>query len=61
MIVELQHMNYNEGASLAEESIGIIEKLGYELSEEKFSAAIDMGIDADYLFVNKDYIGENRR
>ena len=39
----------------------IIEKLGYELSEEKFSAAIDMGIDADYLFVNKDYIGENRR
>ena len=51
LIVELQHMNYNEGALLAEESIGIIENLGYELSEEKFSAAIDMGIDADYLFV----------
>ena len=32
MIVELQHMNYNEGALLAEESIGIIENLGYELS-----------------------------
>tara|TARA_R110002020_G_scaffold308462_2_gene524136 strand:+ start:6869 stop:8389 length:1521 start_codon:yes stop_codon:yes gene_type:complete len=61
IIVELQHLNFNEGALLAEESIGIIEKLGYELSEEKFSAAIDMEIDADYLFVNKDYIGENRR
>ena len=61
IIVELQHMNYNEGASLAEESIDIIENLGYNLLEGKFSAAVDMGIDADYLFVNKDYIGENRR
>ena len=54
-------MNYNEGASLAEESIDIIENLGYNLLEGKFSAAVDVGIDADYLFVNKDYIGENRR
>ncbi len=61
IIVELQHMNYNEGASLAEESIDIIENLGYNLLEGKFSAAVDVGIDADYLFVNKDYIGENRR
>jgi len=47
LIVELQHINYNEGALLAADSIALIQSLGFELIDEKFASS-DLGIDADY-------------
>tara|TARA_B110001454_G_scaffold120646_1_gene112619 strand:- start:37 stop:729 length:693 start_codon:yes stop_codon:yes gene_type:complete len=49
IVAELQHINYNEGALLAHDSISIIEGLGFEMAHEKFASS-DMAIDADYLF-----------
>jgi len=48
LIVELQHVQYNKGAYLADESIEIIEnEFGFKLINEKFC---DNGADADYYF-----------
>lgn len=49
LIVELQHIEYNDKAPLFEESIDIIEKSGWKLINSKFSSS-DYSIDADYLF-----------
>ena len=49
LIVELQHIEYNDSAPLFEESIATIEKSGWKLINSKFSSS-DYAIDADYLF-----------
>ena len=49
LIVELQHIEYNDKAPLFEESIAAIEKSGWKLINSKFSSS-DYTIDADYLF-----------
>ncbi len=49
LIVELQHIEYNDSAPLFEESIATIEKRGWKLINSKFSSS-DYTIDADYLF-----------
>ena len=49
LIVELQHIEYNDNAPLFEESIATIEKSGWKLINSKFSSS-DYSIDADYLF-----------
>ena len=48
LIVELQHTQYNEGAPLSEESIPIIESLGFKLVQSLFC---NNGPDGDYHFV----------
>ena len=48
LIVELQHIEYNDNAPLFEESIDIIENAGWKLINSKFSSS-DYSIDADYL------------
>lgn len=48
LIVELQHLQYNEGAPLAEESIPFIESLGFTLETPLFS---NNGPDGDYHFI----------
>jgi len=48
LIVELQSVEYNEGAILAPDSIKILEKLGWELVE----CFCSNGPDADYCFKN---------
>jgi hypothetical protein len=52
LIVELQHINYNDGALLAADSIALIQSLGFELIHERFASS-DATIDADYLFRKK--------
>lgn len=48
LIVELQHIQYNKGAHLCDESIKIItEEFGFRLIKAKFC---DNGADADYYF-----------
>ena len=49
LIVELQHVEYNEGANLAPTVIGFLESIGWVLVAGKFS---DNGPDADYCFKN---------
>jgi FkbM family methyltransferase len=48
LIVELQHVQYNIGASLMNESIPIIESMGFELVTPRFSDSSHA--DADYHF-----------
>jgi len=50
LIVELQHSQYNTGAPLADESIPIIESLGFKLETRLFC---NNGPDGDYHFVKK--------
>jgi len=50
LIVELQHVNYNIGAQLEDESIPFIESLGFELVTPRFSENV---ADADYHFKRK--------
>lgn len=51
LIVELQHLNYNIGAQMCDESIPIIESMGFELVTPKFS--LSSHADADYHFKRK--------
>lgn len=51
LIVELQHVEYNIGAQLSEDSIPIIESMGFELVTPKFS--LSSHADADYHFKRK--------
>jgi FkbM family methyltransferase len=53
LIIELQHVEYNRGAPLANTTIDFLNKSGWEIVEEKFS---NNGPDADYLFINKNYV-----
>jgi len=48
LIVELQHMEYNEGAMQASESVPIIEEMGFRCVDPMFTNA---GPDADYGFL----------
>jgi hypothetical protein len=48
MIVELQHVEYNQGAKLANESLPIIESMGWKCSDPLFQ---NNGPDGDYGFV----------
>jgi FkbM family methyltransferase len=48
LIVELQHVQYNIGAKLVEESIPIIENMGFKLISPKFAVN---SADADYHFI----------
>jgi len=49
MVVELQHTEYNKGALLANESIHLIEELGWNCIDPLFQ---NNGCDGDYGFVN---------
>lgn len=49
LIVELQHIEYNIGAQLSDDSIEFIKSLGFELKTPKFSPSSHA--DADYHFV----------
>ena len=49
LIVELQHIQYNEKAHLADESIKIIESLGFKCIANKFN---ETPVDGDYCFEN---------
>lgn len=49
LIVELQHVEYNIGAQLSEDSIEFIKSLGFELKTPRFSPSSHA--DADYHFV----------
>lgn len=50
LIVEMQHINYNDGAPTVDITKPYIESLGWECIAEKFS---DNGPDADYCFIRK--------
>lgn len=50
LIVELQHVEYNIGATLSHDSIPMIESMGFELVTPKFSTT---HVDADYHFIKK--------
>jgi FkbM family methyltransferase len=50
LIVELQHMKYNDGACLSHQSINLIENLGFKCIAEKFN---ETPVDGDYCFENK--------
>lgn len=52
LIVELQHVNYNEGAPLADETISFLKDNGWDMFAPMFS---NNGPDADYCFVNTNY------
>jgi FkbM family methyltransferase len=52
LIIELQNIEYNKGAPLANITIDFLIENGWEIVESKFS---DNGPDADYLFVNTNY------
>ena len=52
LIVELQDVNYNDGAPLVNETSKYLESIGWECIAEKFS---DNGPDADYCFKNKKF------
>ena len=49
LIVELQHVNYNDGAPLCDITISYLNSIGFECIAPKFS---DNGPYADYCFVN---------
>uniref|UniRef100_A0A6C0HXG9 Methyltransferase FkbM domain-containing protein n=1 Tax=viral metagenome TaxID=1070528 RepID=A0A6C0HXG9_9ZZZZ len=49
LIVELQHMEYNEGAMQASESVPMIEGMGFRCVDPMFTNA---GPDGDYGFIN---------
>lgn len=51
LVVELQHVQYNIGATTSSESIPIIESMGFHLVAEKFS--LSSHADADYHFINR--------
>lgn len=51
LIVELQHVQYNKGAQLAEDSIPFIESLGFKLVTPRFST--NSNVDADYHFIKE--------
>lgn len=51
LIVELQHVEYNQGAVLAPVVISYLSELGWTLFSSKFS---DNGPDADYCFMKMD-------
>ena len=51
LIVELQHVEYNIGAQICDDSIPIIESMGFELVTPRFSLSSH---DADYHFKRKD-------
>lgn len=53
LIVELQHVEYNIGAQLCDDSIKFIESLGFRLETPKFSPSSPA--DADYHFVNEKF------
>ena len=48
MIVELQHIEYNQGAFMTNESLPIIESLGWKCDAPLFQ---NNGPDGDYSFV----------
>lgn len=50
IIVELQNVQYNLGAPLANQTIDYLRTIGFECIAHKFS---DNGPDADYCFINK--------
>jgi FkbM family methyltransferase len=52
LIVELQHVEYNIGAQMCNDSIPIIESMGFELVTPKFS--LSSHADADYHFKRKE-------
>jgi FkbM family methyltransferase len=52
LIVELQHVEYNIGAQKSDETIPIIESMGFELVTPKFSPSSPA--DADYHFKRKE-------
>jgi FkbM family methyltransferase len=52
LIVELQHIEYNIGAQMCDDSIPIIESMGFELITPKFS--LSSHADADYHFKRKE-------
>ena len=49
LIVELQHVNYNDGAPLVHETIQWLEDIGFKCIAPRFS---DNGPDSDYCFKN---------
>jgi len=51
IIVELQYVQYNEGAILADEGIQYIESLGFKCITKLFS---NNGCDGDYHFMKED-------
>ena len=54
LIVELQHKEYNQGAPLSNESIKIIESMGFKLINRLWSNSKindDSGVDDDYHFM----------
>jgi len=53
MIVELQHVEYNKGAKMCDESVKIIEELGWTCTDPLFQ---NNGCDGDYGFINKLFI-----
>ena len=59
LIVELQHVEYNIGANLIEESLPFIESLGFELVPNLTTNRYfcGNGPDADYHFIKKDLVG----
>lgn len=58
LIVELQHVEYNEGAVLAPVVIEYLKTKGFVLTVRKFS---DNGPDADYCFCNFNLISSKNR
>ena len=52
LIVELQHMEYNQGAMQASESVPIIESMGFQCVDPMFANG---GPDGDYGFLNSSF------
>ena len=52
LIVELQHIEYNKGAPLCNQTRDFLIENGWEVYAEKFS---NNGPDADWCFINKNY------
>lgn len=55
MIIELQHMEYNQGALTSDQSLPIIENLGWKCDAPLFQ---NNGPDGDYSFINLKYLNE---
>jgi hypothetical protein len=53
LIVELQHVEYNVGAKQVQESIPLIQSLGFELVSSPHVYFCGNGPDADYHFIRK--------
>ncbi len=49
LIVELQHIKYNDGAPLADTTINYLKSQGWDCIDPKFCTN-PSGADADYLF-----------